>query len=68
MLGFNNAHAFYDPDFRKPTFRRESPSTLTPTTPTLVVLKQKGDATIDDEKQTKQAKTSKKGTKPRSRR
>ena len=58
MLDFNNAHAFYDPDFRPPTFRRERPSIITPTVPIPVVLKRKGDAKIDGEKQAKRAKTS----------
>ncbi|KAJ7312690.1 hypothetical protein DFH08DRAFT_821853 [Mycena albidolilacea] len=63
MLGFNNAHAFYDSDFRSPTFRREGPSTLTPATPILVVLKRKGEAKIDGEKQAKRENTSKNGMK-----
>jgi hypothetical protein len=63
MLGFNNAHAFYDSDFRSPTFRREGPSTLTPATPIPVVLKRKGDAKIDGEKQAKRENTSKNGMK-----
>ncbi|KAJ7218468.1 hypothetical protein GGX14DRAFT_595003 [Mycena pura] len=61
MLDFNITHAFHDPDFRPPTFRRKRPSIITPTMPIPVVLKWKRDAKIDGEKQAKRAKTSKNG-------
>ncbi|KAF8142419.1 hypothetical protein K438DRAFT_1784824 [Mycena galopus ATCC 62051] len=63
MLIFNKAHAFYDPHFRPPTFRRAGESIVTPTTPMPVLLKRKADVEIEGEKSTKRPKKGKK-TKP----
>ncbi|KAJ7241317.1 hypothetical protein B0H12DRAFT_1237044 [Mycena haematopus] len=61
MLNFNNAHIFYDPEFRPPTFSREAKSSGSSTTPILVHLKRKPDIEIEGEKPQKR---SRKATKP----
>ncbi|KAJ7212897.1 hypothetical protein B0H12DRAFT_1079352 [Mycena haematopus] len=61
VLNFNNAHIFYDPEFRPPTFSREAKSSGSSTTPILVHLKRKPDIEIEGEKPQKR---SRKATKP----
>jgi hypothetical protein len=61
MEGFKRTHAFYDPGFRPPTFRRDDPSIFVPTAAIPIQLKRKGDGDIEEErKPAKRPKTSKK--------